>query len=73
MTVTLRPITKENWQTVYRLTETLTAQQRSFVFNNGYSMLEALYNSDKLTAYAIYEDETPVGFVMIGGDDPEDD
>ena len=28
MTVSLRPITKENWQPVYWLSETLTAEQR---------------------------------------------
>jgi diamine N-acetyltransferase len=66
--IALRPITQANWQQVYRLTKTLTDQQRRFVADNGYSMLEALYEPESFTPYAIYADETPVGFLMIGYD-----
>jgi diamine N-acetyltransferase len=68
MSITLHPITKTNWRLVYMLTKTLTDEQRHFVADNGFSMLEALYDSEHFTAYAIYSDETPVGFLMIGND-----
>jgi diamine N-acetyltransferase len=69
MTITLRPITQENWRAVYALTKTLTAEQQGFVAHNGYSMLEALYDPDQRTnPRAVYADvegtDTLVGFVM---------
>ncbi len=69
MTITLQPITKENWRDVYLLTKTLTNEQRGFVADNAYSMLEALYDPDQLTEpRAIYAGETLVGFVMTYND-----
>lgn len=68
MTINLQPITKANWRAVYKLTKTLTDQQRRFVADNSYSMLEALYEPDMCTAYGVYADETPVGFLMTGYD-----
>lgn len=73
MTVTLRPITRENWRAVYRLTQTLTAQQQGYVMPNGLSMLEAFYEPDMFSARAIYANvgddaEIPVGFLMTGYD-----
>jgi diamine N-acetyltransferase len=68
MTVSLQPITKENWRYLYRLTETLSEEQDQFVADNGFSMLEAIWDADKFTAFAIYADETPVGFYMRGYD-----
>lgn len=64
MTVTLRPITNENWRHVYMLTETLSDEQRNFVADNAYSMLEAIWDTEHYAASAIYADETPVGFLM---------
>lgn len=69
MTITLRPITRENWRTVYDLTKTLSAEQQHFVAPNGYSMLEALYDPDQRTRpRAVYTNadgtDTLVGFVM---------
>jgi diamine N-acetyltransferase len=72
MTVTLRPITKDNWETVYWLSDTLTAEQQHYVSPNGYSMIEASYDADNLTTRAIYADETPVGFLMTGYDGKSD-
>ena len=67
--ITLQPITKDNWRAVYQLTKTLSDEQRSFVADNGYSMLEALYDPDQLTEpRAVYADETLVGFVMTYND-----
>jgi diamine N-acetyltransferase len=72
MTVTLRPISKENWQPVYWLSDTLTADQQRYVAPNGFSMLEAVYDAENLTTRAIYADETPVGFLMTGYDETTD-
>lgn len=66
MTITLRPLTKENWRYVYMLSETLSEEQRHFVAHNGFSMLEAIWDADEYTAFGIYDDETPVGFYMRG-------
>jgi diamine N-acetyltransferase len=68
MTVTLQPITKENWRYVYILTETLSEEQDRFVADNGFSMLEAIWDAEQFTAFAIYSDETPVGLYMRGYD-----
>jgi diamine N-acetyltransferase len=68
MTITLRPITKHNWRSVYTLTKTLSDEQDQFVADNGFSMLEAIWDSEQFTAFAIYADETPVGFYMRGYD-----
>jgi diamine N-acetyltransferase len=66
MTVTLRPITKENWRDVYVLSKTLSDEQNNFVADNGFSMLEAIWDAEQFTAFAIYHDETSVGFYMRG-------
>lgn len=66
--ITLRSITKDNWYPVYKLTATLTEQQRSFVADNGFSMLEAIYDPDAFSTHAVYNNETPVGFLMTGYD-----
>jgi diamine N-acetyltransferase len=71
VTVTLRPITKENWRSVYRLTRTLTDEQQQLVAANGYSMLEAIYEPEEFTGYAIYADETVVGFLMTSSGETE--
>jgi diamine N-acetyltransferase len=65
MTITLRAVTKDNWYSVYKLSETLTEQQQKFVAPNAYSLLEAAYDPDHLTEpRAVYDDETLVGFVQ---------
>lgn len=65
MTITLRAVTKDNWYPVYKLTDSLTEQQKKFVAPNGYSLLEAAYDPDHLTEpRAVYADETLVGFVQ---------
>ncbi len=68
MTVSLQPITKDNWRAVYKLTRTLTDDQQRFVAPNGYSMLEAVFEPEAFTTYGIYVDETPVGLLMTGFD-----
>lgn len=69
MTVTLHPITSENWRAVYALTKTLTPEQQGFVAPNAYSLLEAACDPDQRTnPRAVYADiqgaDTLVGFVM---------
>ena len=61
MTVTLRPVTQENWRAVARLE--VAEDQRQFVAPNIYSLAEAAYEPG-LTPVAIYADETLVGFAL---------
>ena len=62
--VSLRPITDANRQAVEGLA--VGADQRRFVSGVRESLLEAAEHPDARAIYwAIYEDETPVGFVML--------
>jgi diamine N-acetyltransferase len=62
--VALRPITDSNREAVEAL-RVSPAQQR-FVSNVAGSLLEAVEEPDGRALYwAVYDDETPVGFVMI--------
>ena len=70
--VTLRPLTDENREAVEALS--VTPAQRQFVSNVPDSLLEAAeYPGAHAIYWAVYDDETPVGFVMIADevDDPE--
>ena len=61
MTVTLRPVTQENWRAVARLE--VAEDQRNFVAPNVYSLAEAAYEPG-LAPVAIYADETLIGFAL---------
>jgi diamine N-acetyltransferase len=62
--VSLRPITDANRKAVNRLA--VAPAQRRFVSGVGDSILEAAQEPDAQALYwAIYDDEVPVGFVMI--------
>ena len=65
MTITLRPITAENWVACIRLSATPEQQQRGYVAQNVSSLAQA-YAERWWTPCAIYADETMVGFVMYG-------
>jgi diamine N-acetyltransferase len=70
--VSLRPITDANRKAVNRLA--VAPAQRRFVSGVGDSILEAAQEPDAQALYwAIYDDEVPVGFVMIADevDDPD--
>jgi diamine N-acetyltransferase len=67
--IQLRPITKDNWEEAAGLEP--FPEQKEFVAANVYSIAESKFHDD-LTTFAIYDDETMVGFAMIGRD-PEDD
>jgi diamine N-acetyltransferase len=61
MTITLRPITPDNWRACLQLTT--TEGQRRFVASVVHSLAQA-YAEPWWTPLAIYADEIPVGFVM---------
>lgn len=69
MTVSLRDVTKENWQECVRLT--LAPEQEHFVSSNAYSLAESKF-MPTFVPQAIYSrddasgTETMVGFVMYG-------
>ena len=64
MPVSLRPITDENRATVLALR--VSKAQEQFVSNVPESLAEAAAEPDgRAIQWAVYDDETPVGFVMI--------
>jgi diamine N-acetyltransferase len=65
MTITLRPITRENVVDCVRLQT--TEAQKHFVADNGMSLAQA-YVDPNLVPRAVYADDTLVGFVMYGRD-----
>lgn len=67
--ITLRTITKENIWAI--LTLEVEESQKKLVAANSISLAQA-YVSPEAVPYAIYQDETPVGFVMYCLD-PDDD
>ena len=68
-TVSLRDVTKENWQACIKLT--LAPEQEHFVASNTYSLAESKF-MPTFVPQAIYtntdgaDDDTMVGFVMYG-------
>ncbi len=63
--IQLRPITKDNWEEAAGLEP--FPEQKEFIAANVYSIAESKFHDD-LTTFAIYDDETMVGFAMIGRD-----
>ena len=66
MGITLKPITRANWQEAIKLK--VAENQRGFVASNLYSIAEAQFYDDVFPC-AIYADSQMVGFVMYGQDD----
>lgn len=71
MSLSIRPVTKDNWRKLAELK--VRDGQTHFVASNLYSIAESQFGSDEndgshwdLYPYGIYEDETPVGFLMYG-------
>ena len=67
--VTLKKITAENVWKIMKLR--VNEEQENFVASNSQSVIEAyvaLTNGGHALPYGIYDDETPVGFLMIGYD-----
>jgi diamine N-acetyltransferase len=65
MNVTLRPITSDNWIDCINLAPTAEQQRIGFVSPNQFSLAQA-YAERWWQPYAIYADETMVGFVLYG-------
>jgi diamine N-acetyltransferase len=61
MSVTLRPITSENWEQCLRLA--VKPEQTHFVASNAYSLVQAAYNGNCMPL-AIYGGDLMVGFTM---------
>ena len=72
MTVSIRPVDKENWNELVRLK--VREDQKNFVASNVYSIAEAQFGYDEkdgrghwdFYSYGIYDGDTPVGFLMYG-------
>lgn len=68
--VTLREITKETVWAILQLKP--SDDQKQFVASNAESIAEAYFQQDYAWFRAIYADECPVGFIMIGIDSKDD-
>lgn len=70
MAVMLKEVTKDNFRQIARLK--VADDQQMFVANNAYSLAQSKYEPEyKLVPLGIYDDETPVGFVMYGAAEDE--
>ncbi|MCU0500138.1 MAG: GNAT family N-acetyltransferase [Anaerolineae bacterium] len=69
MTITLQPITKDNWEIAIRLK--VSDDQKHFVASNLYSIAEASFYPTAITN-GIYEDDTMIGFTLYGYNDEAD-
>jgi ribosomal protein S18 acetylase RimI-like enzyme len=65
MSVTLRPITAENWRACIALAP--SSEQQRFVAPNLWSLAEAKVRPE-MQSYGIYADDAMVGFAMYGRD-----
>jgi diamine N-acetyltransferase len=65
MTVTLQPITQDNWTECVQLNVTEDQQQRHFVASNAISLAQACWEP-WWVPLGIYDSNTMVGFVMYG-------
>ena len=63
MTMTLREITRENWEQCVRLT--VGPEQERFVASNAVSLAQSKYEPEWIPL-AVYDDDEMVGFVMYG-------
>jgi diamine N-acetyltransferase len=63
MTVTVREITRENWEQCVRLK--VATEQESFVASNAVSLAQSKYETEWIPL-AVYDDDEMVGFAMYG-------
>jgi diamine N-acetyltransferase len=63
MAITLREITRENWEQCVRLT--VAPEQENFVASNAVSLAQSKYEPEWIPL-ALYADDEMVGFVMYG-------
>jgi diamine N-acetyltransferase len=71
MSLSIQPVTKSNWLALTKLK--VSADQNHFVAPNTYSIAESQFGFDEadgshwdMYPFGIYDDETPVGFLMYG-------
>ena len=62
--VVLKEITRENLEEVLALS--VADDQKSFVSTNAESLAQAYVYSDTAYPFAVYDDDTIVGFIMMG-------
>ncbi|MCR5329692.1 MAG: GNAT family N-acetyltransferase [Lachnospiraceae bacterium] len=62
--ISLKPITKENLDEILALR--VNEAQEPFVSTNAESLAQAYVYSETAWPFGVYEDETPVGFIMMG-------
>ena len=62
--INLRTITKENIEAILNLS--VSEEQKGFVSDNSESLAQAYVYHDTAWPFAIYEDDTPIGFIMMG-------
>ncbi len=66
MKITLREIDRDNYRAIGKLK--VTDEQQHFVATNPWSLAQSKYEPD-LTPLGVYDDDTPVGFVMYRDED----
>lgn len=69
MSLELRPVTVENWNSLIKLK--VREDQKNFVASNLYSIAEAQFGFDdeghwRLFPFGLYVEDEPVGFAMTG-------
>ena len=72
MTLSIRPVTKDNWRALARLK--VREDQNHFVASNVFSIVESHYGYDEpdgsghwdMFPFGIHDEEQPVGFLMYG-------
>lgn len=62
--VRLFPVTPDNLEAVLCLR--VLPEQEGFVSTNAHSLSQAYVYSETAYPFAVYEDDTPVGFIMLG-------
>ncbi len=62
--ISLEPVTKENLNDVISLS--VNEDQKRFVSSNAESLAQAYVYSENAYPFAIYRDNEPVGFIMLG-------
>lgn len=62
--IKLKPVTKENLDDVLALR--VAEAQKNFVSTNAESLAQAYVYSETAWPFAVYDDETLVGFIMMG-------
>ncbi len=61
--ISLRPVTRDNFECITQLS--VTPAQKSFVASNENSIAKAYFDPDSVLLRAIYKDSTPVGFIAF--------